>query len=74
MAYLSATVKNLGENVSEDNLRVELDTILGDTSKSAEEKKTAVTTTDNGAYNVHFNKTNHDYSVINGEVTFISTN
>ena len=73
LAYISAAVSNLGGNVSEQNLRDELDVMLGDTGKTDEtSKKTKVTTNSNGTYNVHYNETNHDYNVKNGQVAKVN--
>lgn len=71
MAYVSATINNLGEDITEESLRTELDKILGDTSKEENIKKTKVETNDDATLNVLFKETTHNYNVDNkGTVTF----
>lgn len=74
MAYVSATISNLNEDVTEENLRTELDKILGDSGKEDENKKTEVTTNTDESLNVLFRKTFHNYNVNNnGMVTYKKT-
>ena len=63
LAYVSAAVKKLGDNVDKDDLQDELDVSVGD-------EKTLVTGT--STLNVHFNDTNHNYTVNAGIVTRIA--
>lgn len=70
MAYVSAAVKKLGGNVTKKNLQDELDLAYGDTEKSELNKKTKVT--GSTILKVHYNDTNHNYTVDNGAVTKIA--
>jgi len=60
LAYVSAAVKKLGENVDKDDLQDELNSSVGN-------NKTLVTGT--GTLNVFFYDTNHNYAVNNGKVS-----
>lgn len=61
MAYGSAAVKRLGENVLAVDLLEELDKTVG-------EGKAVVTTNGDGTLNVLFSKTEHNFNVNKGEV------
>ena len=63
LAYISAVVKKLGDNVEKDDLQDELDISVGD-------EKTLVTGT--STINVHFYDTKHNFTVNNGNVTRIA--
>lgn len=71
MAYVSAAINNLGGDVTEENLRVELDKILNDTGKEDKNKKTKVTTNTDESLNVLFKETIHNYNVnSSGNITY----
>ena len=61
LAYISAKVKKLGENVDTDDLQGELDISVGD-GKAIVYKK------DNNILNVYFTETTHNYIVNNGKI------
>ena len=62
LAYISAAVKKLGDNVTEGELQIELDSSVGN-------DKTDVSTNDNDTLNVYFTDTKHNYNVdSNGNV------
>lgn len=58
LAYISAAVKKLGDNVIADELQDELDLSVGD-------EKTDVSTNDDSTLNVYFTDTQHNYNVNN---------
>ncbi len=62
LAYISATVKKLGDNVTEGELQIELDSSVGN-------EKTDVSTNDDDTLDVYFIDTKHNYTVDNGVVT-----
>ena len=70
MAYISAAMKNLGGNVTQTDLQNELDAMFGDTEKSEANKRTKVT--GSSTFNVHYNDTNHNYTVNSGTVTRVA--
>lgn len=61
MAYVSAAINKLGDDVTDEDLQNELD-------KSVGAKKTLVTPNSDGTLNVLFNDTEHNYNVNNGAV------
>ena len=61
LAYISAAVKNLGGNVTGQNLQDELDASVGI-------NKTEVSSNEGSSLNVCFVNTNHNYNVNNGKV------
>lgn len=63
LAYVSAAVKKLGDNVEKDDLQTELNASVGTL-------KTKVTGT--SIFKVHFYDTNHNYSVETGIVTRVA--
>ncbi len=62
LAYISAAVKKLGDEVDEEALRIELNSSVGN-------GKTSVSTNDDTTLNVYFTDTEHNYNVNNGIVT-----
>jgi len=64
LAYVSAAIKKLGNNVTDGELQIELDSSVGD-------GKTDVSTNDDDTLNVLFKDTNHNYNVDNGKVAKI---
>jgi len=64
LAYVSAAVKNLGENVTGQNLQDELDNLVGN-------EKTDVSTNDDNTLNVIFIDTGNKYNVNSGKVSKI---
>jgi len=62
LAYISAAVKKLGDNVDEEALRIELNSSVGN-------GKTNVSTNDDNTLNVYYTDTEHNYNVNNGTVT-----
>jgi len=62
LAYVSAAVKKLGDNVTEQDLQDELDASVGT-------NKTKVTEKDNNLLNVWFYDTAHNYNIDNGKVS-----
>lgn len=69
LAYISAAVKKLGDDVTEGELQEELDANFGDTGKTDEtKKKTKVTRNANNTLNVLFRDTQHNYNVNDGKV------
>ena len=62
LAYISAAVKKIGDDVTEGELQIELDNSVGD-------EKTDVSTNDDNTLNVYFTDTEHNYNVENGSVT-----
>ena len=63
MAYVSAAIKTLRGDVTEEALREELDNILGDSNKLENEKKTVISSNDSNDFNVLFKKTAHNFNV-----------
>ena len=61
MAYVSAAINKLGDEVTDSELQEELD-------KTAGQGKTLVTSNGDGTLNVLFNETGHNYSVDGGVV------
>ena len=60
---------NWGE-ITEENLRTELDKIVGDTGKNDEDKKTEITSNLDGTLNVLFKETGRNYNIdSNGTIT-----
>ena len=69
LAYISAAVKKLGDDVTYSELQEELDANFGDTGKTDEtKKKTKVTRNANNTLNVLFRDTQHNFNVDNGKV------
>ena len=69
LAYISAAVKKLGDDVTYSELQEELDANFGDTGKTDEtKKKTKVTRNANNTLNVLFRDTQHNFNVNNGKV------
>ena len=64
LAYISATMKKIGDSVTATDLQTELNSSVGD-------GETSVRGT-NKLY-VHFNDTNHDYTIINGTINYDET-
>ena len=64
LAYISAAVKKLGTDVTDEDLQIELNASVGN-------NKTKVTTNSNNTLNVLFNETKHNYNVNNGQVAKI---
>ena len=62
LSYMSATVKKLGNDVTEGELQMELDSSVGN-------EKTDVSKNDDNTLNVFFTDTEHNYNVNNGNVT-----
>ena len=62
LAYVSAAVKKLGDNVTSEELQDELDISVGD-------YKTEVTEKDDNILNVLFYDTTHNYNIDNGKVS-----
>ena len=62
LAYISAAVKKLGDDVTEGELQIELDSSVGN-------EKTDVSTNDDNTLNVYYTDTEHNYTVENGNVT-----
>ena len=62
LAYISVAVKKLGDDVTEGELQIELDSSVGN-------EKTDVSTNDDNTLNVYFSDTQHNYNVNNGNVT-----
>lgn len=62
LAYISAAVKKLGDDVIESELQIELDSSVGN-------EKTDVSTNDDNTLNVYFTDTENNYNVDNGKVT-----
>ncbi|MBR3696902.1 MAG: hypothetical protein IKM97_01310 [Clostridia bacterium] len=62
LAYVSATVKKLGNNVDETDLQIELNSSVGN-------DKTKVTTNADETLNVLFYDTEHNYNVNSGNVS-----
>ena len=61
---------NWGE-ITEENLKKELDKIVGDTGKNDEDKKTEITSNLDGTFNVLFKETGRNYYVDNdGKIIF----
>ena len=61
---------NWGE-ITEENLKKELDKIVGDTGKNDEDKKTEITSNSDGIFNVLFKETGRNYYVDNdGKIIF----
>ena len=58
LAYISAAVKKLGDDVTEGELQIELDSSVGN-------EKTDVSTNDDSSLNVYFVDTEHNYMVDN---------
>lgn len=65
LAYISAAVKKLGDEVDEEALRIELNSSVGN-------GKTTVSTNENNTLNVNFTDTKHNYNVNDGSVTRIA--
>jgi len=61
LAYISAAVKKLGTDVTDEDLQIELNASVGN-------NKTKVTTNSNNTLNVLFKDTQHNYNVNNGQV------
>ena len=66
LAYISAAVKKLGNDVADEELQLELNSSVGS-------GKTTVSTNDDNTLNVLFNETNHNYNVDNGKVSKIDS-
>ena len=64
LAYISAAVKKLGDDVSDQDLQTELNTSVGI-------GKTTVSPNDDETLNVFFSDTQHNYNVNNGNVTIV---
>jgi len=62
LAYISAAVKKLGDNVTSEELQEELNISVGD-------NKTEVTEKDDNILNVLFYDTTHNYNIDNGKVS-----
>lgn len=62
LAYISAAVKKLGDNVDKDDLQEELDASVGN-------NKTDVTNDEDDTLNVLFKDTEHNYNVDGGKVS-----
>lgn len=72
IAYSAATINTLNGEVTEDMLRDELDKLLGDVSKSDDDKQTIVSTnTSDGTFNVLYKETNHNYNVGNESIKYL---
>ena len=73
LAYVSAAVKKLGDDVTYSELQEELDANFGDTGKTDEtKKKTKVTRNANNTLNVLFRDTQHNFNVNNGKVAKVN--
>lgn len=69
LAYISAAMKKLGDDVTANELQDELDSMLGDTEETDEtKKKTNVKQNSNNTINVLFRATQHNYNVNQGKV------
>ena len=66
LAYISAAVKKLGDNVTKDELQIELNSSVGT-------NKTDVEPNRDGTLNVYFTDTEHNYNVDNGIVTKVDS-
>lgn len=64
LAYISASIKKLGDHVDENDLQTELNSSVGN-------NKTKVTKNSNNTLNVLFNESKHNYNVNNGQVAKI---
>ena len=62
MAYLSATTKKMQNNVTNSELQIELDLLVG-------KDKTEVTEAYNNTFNVLYTETQHNYNINNGKVS-----
>lgn len=70
LAYITAAMKKLGDNVTANDLQDELDAMLGDTGETdATKKKTTVKQNPKNILSVLFRETQHNYNVNNGQVT-----
>ena len=69
LAYITAAMKKLGDDVTANELQDELDAMLGDTEETDEtKKKTNVKQNSNNTINVLFRATQHNYNVNQGKV------
>ena len=69
LAYITAAMKKLGDDVTANELQDELDSMLGDTEETDEtKKKTNVKQNSNNTINVLFRATQHNYNVNQGKV------
>ena len=69
LAYITAAMKKLGDDVTANELQDELDSMLGDTEETDEtKKKTNVKQNSNNTINVLFRATQHNYNVNKGKV------
>ena len=66
LAYISAAVKKLGDEVDEEALRIELNSSVGN-------GKTNVSTNDDSTLNVYFTDTEHNYNVDSGTVARVES-
>lgn len=64
LAYVSAAINKLGDDVTEGELQIELDNSVGN-------GKTDVSTNSDSTLNVYFTETEHNYNVNNGIVASI---
>ena len=70
LAYITAAMKKLGDDVTANDLQDELDAMLGDTGETdATKKKTTVKQNPKNILSVLFRETQHNYNVNNGQVT-----
>ena len=71
LAATAAKGKTNWEEITEENLKNELDKIVGDTGKNDEDKKTEITSNSDGTFNVFFKETGRNYNVDNdGKIIF----
>ena len=71
LAATAAKGKTNWEEITEENLKNELDKIVGDTGKNDEDKKTEITSNLDGTFNVLFKETGRNYYVDNdGKIIF----